>query len=430
MGYEVWADILRLKGGHDWQRRLENALRDRSRKVLLVANQSAVNKQGVRNEIQIASDVARRIGDNEMIIPLRLSAYDAPFLIAHSQYINFEKSWSSGLTELLEVLEGCPDVKRVDTESTGIWKDIQLIHGKTLVAQQERLISNWLELSGTPKAIKHYGFRGMAQERKRKDRLSNPPWPLVQYGSGFLSFANFDDLQDHFGPDTPIATLAEHDLSDYLEQGWPRVGISAYEARKQFANLARQGLERFFKQRGLKEYQLSGPNSAWWPSIDAAPTTKISFKWGDISGSRQVQGVSEKRKMNWHFAMSVSARTAPVRHVRVLSRIVFTEDGHKPFSDPKRMHQLRRSFAKTWRNARWRDMMLAFLHWLAEGRDRIQVPVSSTEAFTLNLPPMVFSAPVSLPLSAEDPEEDEDDPSDDEEAFHVDGLEEGTQDDL
>jgi len=28
-GYEVWADILRLTGGDDWQRKLEDALRNR-----------------------------------------------------------------------------------------------------------------------------------------------------------------------------------------------------------------------------------------------------------------------------------------------------------------------------------------------------------------------------------------------------------------
>ena len=62
-GYEVWADVLRLKAGDDWQRKLEDGLRNRACKVLLVANQKAVEKQGVRNEIQIASDVARKIGD-------------------------------------------------------------------------------------------------------------------------------------------------------------------------------------------------------------------------------------------------------------------------------------------------------------------------------------------------------------------------------
>jgi len=44
-GYEVWADVLRLTGGDDWQRKLEDALRNRACKVLLVANQKSVEKQ-------------------------------------------------------------------------------------------------------------------------------------------------------------------------------------------------------------------------------------------------------------------------------------------------------------------------------------------------------------------------------------------------
>jgi len=79
-GYEVWADVLRLTGGDDWQRKLEDALRNRACKVLLVANQKSVEKQGVRNEIQIASDVAKKIGDTRFIIPLKLGPFDAPFL--------------------------------------------------------------------------------------------------------------------------------------------------------------------------------------------------------------------------------------------------------------------------------------------------------------------------------------------------------------
>jgi hypothetical protein len=68
-GYEVWADVLRLTGGDDWQRKLEDALRNRACKVLLVANQKSVEKQGVRNEIQIASDVANR---STMLLPASL----------------------------------------------------------------------------------------------------------------------------------------------------------------------------------------------------------------------------------------------------------------------------------------------------------------------------------------------------------------------
>ena len=124
MGYEVWADVLRLRGGDDWQRKLEHALRHRASKVLLVANPRAVDKQGVRNEIQIASDVARKIGDTEFVIPLRLAPFEAPFLIAHAQYIDFQRGWAAGLAELLETLDQTYQIPRGPTDESAIWREI------------------------------------------------------------------------------------------------------------------------------------------------------------------------------------------------------------------------------------------------------------------------------------------------------------------
>jgi hypothetical protein len=77
LGYEVFADILRLKGGQDWERVLEDAIRIKAAKFLLVATPHGVQKQGVRNEITIASDTARKINDNAFIVPLKLARYES-----------------------------------------------------------------------------------------------------------------------------------------------------------------------------------------------------------------------------------------------------------------------------------------------------------------------------------------------------------------
>lgn len=57
-------------------------------------------------------------------------------------------------------------------------------------------------------------------------------------------------------------------------------------------------------------------------------------------------------------------------------------------------------------------MLLAFLHWLADGRNSLAVPVSSQEAIVLGLPPICWQVPVSLPIEEEAPEPDDDDPGD------------------
>ncbi|CAN7728404.1 toll/interleukin-1 receptor domain-containing protein [Mesorhizobium sp. LjRoot246] len=420
MGYEVWADVLRLNGGDDWQRKLEHALRLRARKVLLVANPRAVDKQGVRNEIQIACDVARKIDDPAFIIPLRMEPFEAPFLIAHAQYIDFQRGWAHGLTELLGTLEETYRVPRDARDGDAIWRDIQLIHGKTLSATPERLISNWLSITTLPEKIRFYDFKGQVSERQTQSRMNDAPWPLVPFRRGFLSFARLHDLQEHFGQSLPLKLAAERRVEGFLEEGWSKLDIERGDARNRFSDLVHQAFEKLFRERGLLGYALSGWQTAWWPPIDVAPTTKVGFRWGDVAGLRQIQGVSLKRRMNWHFGVSIAARTAPIRHVRVLSRLVFTEDGRKPFEDPAKMHRLRRSFAKTWRNARWRDMLLAFLHWLAEGKSALLVPLSSEESLVLTLPPISWMAPVSLPVQEEAPEPDEDDPSDDDEVDTLD----------
>jgi hypothetical protein len=77
------------------------------------------------------------------------------------------------------------------------------------------------------------------------------------------------------------------------------------------------------------------------------------------------------------------------------------------------MHRLRRSFAKSWHNDRWRDMLLAFLSWLTEASGEWVVPVSSEEVLALSLPPICWHAPISMPLDSELAETDDEDPSDD-----------------
>ena len=155
LGYEVWADALSLKGGEDWQRKLEQALRHRSIKVLLVGSTQGVEKQGVRNEIAIASEVAQEIGDSAFVIPLKLTPFKLPFVIVQAQYVDFENSWAKGLSDLERVLTEY-NVPREARDSASIWREVQLINAKTLLDKQEVLISNWLQIAKEPLAICRY----------------------------------------------------------------------------------------------------------------------------------------------------------------------------------------------------------------------------------------------------------------------------------
>lgn len=393
-GYEVWADVLRLKGGDDWQRKLEDALRNRACKVLLVANQKAVDKQGVRNEIQIASDIAKKIGDSRLIIPLRLGPFEAPFLIAHAQYIDFSHGWSSGLHELMAVLQDEYKIPLSNEPSTEVWSSLQAMYGRTLEERSEQLISNWLRVRKLPEKI--YYYRN-AELRTQDVTLS---LPRVPYGDGFVT------CEEH-----PIPGASKMSLSLALGVGWSELGISTDEMRKMFASLANHGMELFLKSRGLQSFEMANGRLAWWFDGEK-PDTRLAFRWGDLKGSRVLRGISEKRKVQWHFGISSQYHGGFVRYFRVRTRLLFSEDG-KTALPGKRTQRMRKSFAKGWRNARWRDMLLTLLFWLSEGESVIRLPLHSTDDLLVEIPPLMFVSSVGISEGAEE-EINEDETSEDE----------------
>jgi hypothetical protein len=406
MGYEVWADVMRLHGGADWSRELEVALRLRAAKVLLVCTPSAMTKQGVRNEIEIAAQLSQQLRDPEFIIPLRLKDFEAHFQIAQLQYVDFANGWGVGLMELVELLSTLNRIGRRGGRPMQDWLSAQTLGATSLIPRKEWLMSNWLSVKTLPSLVQYCERLGAFPIKRFQDRTQHQ-WPIVPFGTGILTFATPDS--EGLPPSVPARKVRQLRTLKFLEEGWHALDISPYDARNLFANLANQAFENFLRKRGLKSYEGANGRFAWWGDIRTVPLTQIPYKWRHWKGRRQIIGVSGKRGVHWHYAVAGHFRTAPMRHVRLSARLIFSENGMDALTDVKRMHRLRRSFAKSWRNARWRDMMLAFLWWLSGGVSEIELLVSHQEQIKLRLPGVSFSSTMSAIHAGHEPP-DEDDP--------------------
>jgi hypothetical protein len=413
LGYEVFADVLRLRGGDDWERILESAIRDKAAKVLLVATPCGVQKQGVRNEITIAMQTGKRIGDGKFIIPLRLAAFDAPLQIAHAQYIDFSKGWAQGLDDLLSLLTELKIPCAGGAPNAGLWQSIQLKDARGIAPVSERLVSNWLAVEALPERVVFYDFKGGISLGKAQKAIQDAPLPVAAFNRGFFAFAPLHQLQDYFGPELPLEVIAERSTADFLDEGWPDLRIFARDGRAKFTDLVRRGLDNFFEAKGLECFEFASGRLAWWPTAARATVNKHRFNWpGGPSGLRQIVGRSKKRGFHWHYGVTCWARSAPVRHIRVAGRVVFTSDGHSPIGDARRLHRLRRSFCRSWRNDKWRDLLLAFWFWLGEGSAIVDVPMGEGAALRLRLPPLLFDAPFGIDAADDkSPGSDDDDES-------------------
>ena len=388
--YEVWADVLRLNGGDDWQRKLEEALRERACKVLLVANPKAVDKQGVRNEIQIATEVAKKIGDSNFIIPLRLAPFEAPFLIAHAQYIDFSCGWAPGLYELLQILQQEYKVPTQQTVSVEAWCTLQAMHGRALENHAERLISNWLRIRKVPETIFYY----RNSELKQHGVLLS--LPKVEYGDGFLT------CEEH-----AIQNVSRTSLEGALESGWPELGISIQDMRKRFTDIANQGMGMLLKTLGLKLHEMANKRAAWWSGRTTCRIRASHFN-GAIPKGAASRCTPRSESSTGSSASVRFDRGGPLRHFRIKTRLLFSEDG-TTILPAKRMHRVRRSFAKGWRNARWRDMLLSLLYWASGGESILRIPLHLDDDLLVEVPPIFFTSPVSV-SEGEAAEQDPDDP--------------------
>jgi hypothetical protein len=68
----------------------------------------------------------------------------------------------------------------------------------------------------------------------------------------------------------------------------------------------------------------------------------------------------------WQFGVTALPATWPFWHLKLKARVLFAADNGTPeglaIDDPKKMHKLRRSICKGWRNKQWHGRMLAFLN--------------------------------------------------------------------
>lgn len=398
IGYEVWADVMRLRPGGDWERKLEDALRNRSQKVLFVGTHAGATKPGTRTELQIASIIARRISDESFIIPLHLEDHDPPFSITRAHYIDFSAGWAAGLKQLVESLEA-DGVHRGPSASNAIWREIRLAGGRALERRPERLISNLLELT-LPKSVKYFDFVGPINIDKTHGIIRTAPFGAVPHLRGFFTFADTATAQEHF-TGTEVKLVESLATKDFLDRGWSRFGIQRWIASNYCVDILRQAIETTLRSRGLSAYRMASGQNAWWLNADAVPASKLTFSWGELNGRRQLRGYSDANHVHWHYGISTVVRMSPAPRVTLVSRVVFSEDGVTPLADHARAHRLRRSFAKSWRNAKWRDLMLTFIYWLGDGGDII-LATGSEENATLHVPPLTFDAQWSVPETEEE----------------------------
>jgi hypothetical protein len=414
LGYNVWADILKLRGGQDWTELLEEALKEKATKVLLVATPEGLSKKGVQREMKLAQQVAAKIHDDAFIIPLRKERYELTFDTALAQFIDFTGNWGKALVELANTLEEYCVPRAGSAETAASWR--ALIDNDRAVVEkaEERLVSNALPITRLPENVGLYQpaftSRQMVEAALRAITL-----PHVRIGDTLIGFCSSANYVNQVNGALSFALRYEVPWAEFVRDGFTALGIDAIDARRHLVSLLRQHWDFRCTEHGLQRFEFAQNSVAWWPSADRIGEDFIPFP-SPLGGTGRRQLTGKSRELCWHYGVSAIPRLGVHPSYTLVNRVIFTVDGRTPIADARRMHRLRRSRCKNWYSDRWRDLLLAFSYWLAEADDTILLPCGSNPAIEVSVQPRIYVSEVRLlapddevSASTDEPDEFDDD---------------------
>lgn len=400
-GYHVFADVLTLEPGDRWRREINQALEHRAAKVLLVSRDATLADPLVQDDIDIAIDVANRRSDQRFILPLRLEAGRKVKGIGDTVAIDFVRGWGEGLMSLLDALRRQKVPRNPHAASINPnWELFRRRGAVPLIDQPERLTSNWLRITEAPDEINYYEPRGASDPDQLKRAFARYPYPTAIQGRGFLSFASQGEIDEAFEEIGRFRLERSMPVLTFLEEGVPELGIERQVASNLLIVMIKEAWFDFCRIRGLIEYSYS--NSLGFHASPALAPTGTRIPWGKQGDRRSSMLRNIAKGHIWQYGVTALPATWPFWHLKLKARVLFAADNGTAeglaIDDPKKMHKLRRSICKGWRNKQWHGRMLAFLEMLSGDSAYIRLRLSAERDLVVDALPILFTSPVSTML--------------------------------
>lgn len=412
-GYEVWADLLNLRGGSKHWKEIEETIRTRAVKVLVVTSRCSREAEGVENEINIAKGIEKELRLENFIIQLKID--DLPYTqlppaLNNRLAISFKGDWGEGLRKLIKQFDDEKISRRYSNQAT-IELFSTVLHEKSdvITSATEPSFASWLPID-LPKSLHVYTFPGTA--KLAENMLLTAGIPAYSFSNTLISFALPESVAYGLGEQVTNMRHVTAGTDAWLrETSFADFSIQRTDRRRAFSGLLNSLWEIGLREAGFVPLLLSQERAFFVPSRE-----KLSIKqsYTDPMGRRTrpitLVGVRKKGSGLWHAAISARAALSPFPLYSVRLHVAFTDDGETPLADGMRAFRLRRSFCKLFWNDRWRRIYFALLARLSEANGKIILRTGGEEKIWVG-PPLQLGTPYSilsdLAVQVDESEEDE-----------------------
>jgi hypothetical protein len=414
-GYRVFADILTLKPGDRWRRHINQALQYRAAKVLLICRDATLADPNVQEDLDIALELSKELRDSRFVIQLRLEAGKKVKGVGDAVTVDFVRGWGEGVALLLDALRRQKVLRPVGQPVIDPnWEIFRRRGAIALVEDAERLTSNWLRAAEAPDVIRSFESTGVIEERLLDQAIEAFPYPCAIQRSGIITFAEQSEVDTAFTSAGRFKLKHEIPLLDFIDNGFPALGIERQVASNLIIAMVKKAWLTFCREKGFIEYQYS--NAIGFHASAAQAPIGRRIPWGKQGDRRSSMLRNVAKGHVWQFGVTAMPYFWPLWHLKLKSRVLFSVDNATPeglsINDARKMHRLRRSLCKGWRNKQWHGRMLAFLELLSGESAYIRLALAANAALAIEAAPMLFTSPVSTALpDVRDADEEEEDMS-------------------
>jgi TIR domain len=388
-GYRVWCDRIKLLGGESYPKDIDEAIKNRTFRLLAVLSRNSVRKPNPLKERTLALNLARERDEN-FLIPLNLdglSPTDLGWMVSDLAFILFHLSWAEGLARLLKLLEesDAPRDFINGRSAAAAWFEAKDL----VIPKEERLWANVAKIVELPTDIYRFEMEVSVSEEERLEILKL--WPYSPEGEIFWSFVH------------PPADLIER--YRLKERGkitdWKSARSTDISVRQVAVRVFNQSLRSLCLARGLKVTPDGG--LCYFPDA-LLPGNRLTFRsydsqrtWVRTVGVRNFRTLTGNETCRYHLAPYLRLRLdhelGNLLQIRV--RLFLTTLEGRPLEEEPALRR-RKRICRSWWNYEWLSRTVAILQFLAGESLSIQVGTSESQRMIISKRPLAVGIGYSL----------------------------------
>ena len=354
-GHPVWFDQMRLLGGEPWPQTIDDAIKNRTFRMLALISEHSLRKQKPTGERTLAQRIAEQRNIPDFLIPLKVDGSELDWLTTTVSYISFTRGWADGWRALLKKLDSISTPRSLANAAPLAASSFP--RGADLLNEAgEKLLSNIIRVKSFPSILRVFRVVG---------EIGSEDWKKLESTWAFYEIAK-DALVALIPPPPEFTDRIEPTPEQLL---WAECELfRKVRARDIAASLIMKVLARRLTKGGCLEHPNPKLKETFFLPETFAQGGKLFFTgyrgkktWLLIRGRVTFQRAAGIREVNFHhfaFRLRLARGLDSAFHVQLTPTLVFFDEKGAPILD-KTVGSRRRRMTKMWYNDKWLTRLMA-----------------------------------------------------------------------